>query len=180
MLVRHDDVADEWGYLCGLALKPSAVDHEPKIFNGGLLPGDKRAQPAAAATPNQPAVNATTPTGVQGPVEAEAAADTPLDKTAEQETDNKRGDKGVHGFWERGHMCVFDMRITDTECRTTRNLSPIKALARHEKEKKKKYMEPCRLRRRHFTPMVYSVDGMAVPEARAAERRLGAILAAKW
>ena len=42
MSVRHDDVADEWGYLCGLALKPSAVDHEPKIYNGGLLPGDLR------------------------------------------------------------------------------------------------------------------------------------------
>jgi hypothetical protein len=178
--VRHDDVADEWGYLCGLALKPSAVDHEPKIYNGGLLPGDLREQSAAAATPNQLAAHATTPTRAQGLAEAAAVVNTQVDTTLEHETDNKRGDKGVHGFLERGHMCVFDMRIMDTECRTTRNLSPVKALARHEKEKKKKYLEPCRLRRRHFTPMVYSVDGMAGPEARAAERRLGAILAAKW
>ena len=50
----------------------------------------------------------------------------------------KRGDKGVQGFWDRGHMCIFDIRVTDTECRSTRNLEPVKALERHEKEKKKK------------------------------------------
>ena len=43
-------------------------------------------------------------------------------------------------------MCVFDMHVTDTECRSTRHLDPMKALERHKKEKKKKYLEPCRLR----------------------------------
>ena len=28
---RHDDVADEWGHLCGLAWKPAAVSHEPYV-----------------------------------------------------------------------------------------------------------------------------------------------------
>ena len=59
-VVRHYDMMDKWGYLCGLALKPSAVDHEPKKYD--LLPGDKRGQPAAAATPNQLAANATATT----------------------------------------------------------------------------------------------------------------------
>ena len=30
VLVQHDDIADEWGYLCGLALKPSALHHNQK------------------------------------------------------------------------------------------------------------------------------------------------------
>ena len=39
-----------------------------------------------------------------------------------------RGDKGVHGFWKRGRLCIFDVRITDTECRTTRNQDPERVL----------------------------------------------------
>ena len=39
---------------------------------------------------------------------------------------------------------------------------------------------PCEERRRDFTPLVYSVDGLACKEARSAERRLGALLASKW
>ena len=55
-----------------------------------------------------------------------------------------------------------------------------KILAKHEREKKGKYEEACRERRRDFTPLVYSVDGMPGKEAKAAERRLAALLAKKW
>ncbi len=30
--IRHDDVADEWRHLCGIALSPSQVKREPRIF----------------------------------------------------------------------------------------------------------------------------------------------------
>jgi hypothetical protein len=30
--IQHDDVADEWLHLCGTALSPSQVKHEPQIF----------------------------------------------------------------------------------------------------------------------------------------------------
>ena len=43
-----------------------------------------------------------------------------------------------------------------------------------------KYEEACLERRRDFTPMIYSVDGMADKHARAAEKRIAGILAAKW
>jgi hypothetical protein len=174
VLVRHDDIADEWGYLCGLALKPSAVHHEPKIYSGGELPGAVVRAAATKATTANPAAANATPDG------AEEMTDAEDEEAGDWETDDTRGDKGVQGFWKPGHMTVFDCRVTDTECRSQRNQDPVKVLARHEKEKKKKYLEPCQLRRRHFTPLVYSVDGMAGKETRAAERHLGALLAAKW
>ena len=45
---------------------------------------------------------------------------------------------------------------------------------------KKKYEAACHERRRDFTPLVYSVDGVPCEEARSAERRLAGLLAQKW
>ncbi len=46
--------------------------------------------------------------------------------------------------------------------------------------KKDKYEEVCLKRRQDFTPMIYSVDGMADKHAGAAEKRIAGMLAAKW
>jgi hypothetical protein len=46
--------------------------------------------------------------------------------------------------------------------------------------KKDKYKEACLERCQDFTPMIYSVDGMADKHARAAEKRIAGILTAKW
>ncbi len=91
-----------------------------------------------------------------------------------------RGDVAVHGFWKRGATAIFDIRVTDTDAPTYRGLAPRKVLARHEKEKKDKYVEHCLARRRHFTPLVFSVDGLRGAEAEAATKRLASRLAAKW
>ena len=56
----------------------------------------------------------------------------------------------------------------------------MKVLEAQEKEKKDKYLRPCHERRKDFTPLVYSVDGMAGREAKGAEKRLASILANKW
>ena len=53
-------------------------------------------------------------------------------------------------------------------------------MEQHAKKKKDKYLEACRERRRDFTPLVYTVDGFAAKETRAAERRLAGLLASKW
>ena len=87
---------------------------------------------------------------------------------------------GAHGFWKRGRTTIFDIRVTDTDCRSYGNMDSRKVLERHAREKKGKYEEACLERRRDFTPMVYSVDGMAAKEARAAERRIAGLLSAKW
>lgn len=94
--------------------------------------------------------------------------------------DDARGDVSAHGFWRRGRTTIFDIRITDTDAKSYGNTASEKVLEKHAREKKKKYEEACRERRRDFTPLVYSVDGLACNEARAAERRLAALLAAKW
>ncbi|KAI2507267.1 hypothetical protein MHU86_7103 [Fragilaria crotonensis] len=91
-----------------------------------------------------------------------------------------RGDIAVHGFWTRGTTAIFDVRVTDTDAPSNRNTTPEKVLQRHEKEKKDKYGALCIARRRTFTPLVFSVDGMQGVEATAASRRLASSLASKW
>ena len=86
----------------------------------------------------------------------------------------------MHGFWQRGRPAIFDVHITDTDCRSHRHKAPDKVLADQEKEKKNKYLDACHERRKDFTPLVYSVDGMAGREAKAAEKRLASYLAHKW
>jgi len=91
-----------------------------------------------------------------------------------------RGDIAAHGFWRRGTTTIFDVRITDTEVASNRGQDPKKVLKRHEREKKLKYNALCQERRRHFTPLVFSVDGLQGTEAAAACKRLSSLLADKW
>ena len=94
--------------------------------------------------------------------------------------DEARGDVLCHGLWKRGETCILDVRITDTDCASARGTSSEKVLERHAKEKKNKYLDACRQRRRSFVPLVYSVDGLACKEARAFEKRVACLLAKKW
>ena len=91
-----------------------------------------------------------------------------------------RGDIGVHGFWTKQQSTIFDVRITDTDCTSARDQDPRKILAQHEREKKKTYSKACADRRRHFTPLVFSVDGMVGVEAGAAIKRVASLLSTKW
>ena len=95
-------------------------------------------------------------------------------------TTEERGDASCHGFWERGRTTIFDMRITDTDARSYRKKEFAKVLEQHEKEKKDKYLQNCLEMRKDFTPMAYSVDGIAAQEAWNAEKRLATHLASKW
>jgi hypothetical protein len=72
------------------------------------------------------------------------------------------------------------MRITDTDARSYQKKEFSKVLEQHEKEKKDKYLQTCLEMRKDFTPMVYSVDGIAGRESRNAEKRLATHLAGKW
>ena len=156
--IRHDDVADEWRYLCGVALSPSRVEREPRIFT---CVSPRARDAVGPATPPPPSTPTATP---------------PTPPTTTEE----RGDASCHGFWERGRTCIFDMRITDTDAKSYRKKEFGKVLSQHEKEKKDKYLQTCLEMRKDFTPMVYSVDGIAGREARNAEKRLATYLAGKW
>ena len=58
-------------------------------------------------------------------------------------------------------------------------MTPEKALAKAEKEKKDLYLQSCLERRRTFTPTVCSVDGIPRAEALAAQKRAVALLSYK-
>ena len=91
-----------------------------------------------------------------------------------------RGDIAAHGFFRRGTTCIFDVRVVDTDAASIRTQDPLKILDRHEKQKKDKYLEACAQRRRHFSPLVFSVDGMMGTETGSAVKRLSHLLSKKW
>ena len=177
---RHDATADEWIYLAGMAFQPSACSHKPMVNEGNPRGRGNGGAGAPAVAPvfrrgrgargNNPYVAANT-TANTGTAEVAAA---PVVET------DLEGDKGIRGFWKHGRECIFDIRITNTESRSHRNKDPVKCLAAQEKEKKGKYETACHEQRKDFTPLVYSIDGMAGPATRAAERRMASRLAWKW
>ena len=56
----------------------------------------------------------------------------------------------------------------------------MKILESQEKEKKKKYLEPCLNQRRSFTPFVVSSDGLLGREAKLLLKQLSKLLVDKW
>ncbi len=100
--------------------------------------------------------------------------------TGAQPQPELRGDVAAHGFWRRGTTAIFDIRVTDTDAPSYRSTEPTAILKRQEREKKTKYNALCLERQRHFTPLVFSVDGMFGTEAVAAMKWLLSHLATKW
>ena len=90
-------------------------------------------------------------------------------------TTEERGDVGCFGFWRSSRETIFDIRVTDTDAKSYLPTEVSKVLERQEKEKKGKYLTSCLEMRKDFTPLVYSVDGVAGREARSAEKRLASI-----
>ena len=86
----------------------------------------------------------------------------------------------VSHFWKRQRRTVFDARITDADCRSYRNKAPLAVLRQQEREKIRKYKDTCLERRRDFTPLCFTADGMPGREALNAMRQLGTHLAEKW
>jgi hypothetical protein len=172
VLIRHNSAAGEWGNMCAKALLPSAVTHEPYIkYGGSMQERNRRAAKLRDEARARRASGAEEPPG-------EAEADVDEDETPLG--DESQGDKGCDGFWLDNWMTIFDMRITQTDAPSYRGGDPLLILKRAEATKKKKYLTACLDERKHFTPLVYSVDGVAGPETRGAEKRLAFHLAKKW
>ena len=154
--LRHDDVADEAGELASLALTPSRVSYEPEIFSGKDVEAGQGCD-GCAANPQS-----------AGKKKSNVAGD------------EARGDVAVHGLWKRGQTCILDIRVTDTDAKSYSASTSAKVLEKAAKLKRDKYAKACNERRKSFTPLVYSVDGLACKEARAFERRVASLLATKW
>ena len=74
---------------------------------------------------------------------------------------------------------MFDIRNVNLDVGSYLRMTPEKALAKSEKEKKDLYLQACLERRRTFTPMVYSADGIPGAEALATQKILAALLSYK-
>ena len=74
---------------------------------------------------------------------------------------------------------MFDIRIVNLNTGSYLCMTPEKAFAKAEKEKKDLYLQACLEHRRTFTPMVYSADRIPGAEALAAQKRLAVLLSYK-
>ena len=72
------------------------------------------------------------------------------------------------------------MTMVDTDARSYLSHSPVAVLASAEAEKKRKYCDACTERRATFTPLCFSVDGLAGDEAACFLKHLGRSLAVTW
>ena len=87
----------------------------------------------------------------------------------------------VHGLWKRGEQAVLDTQVVDCDAPSRRNyMNSAKIFEACARVKKLKYLQPCAKRRRSFTSLIYSVDGIAGREAQAFEKRVAHLLADKW
>ena len=101
-------------------------------------------------------------------------------KVTGRETGELRGDIAAYSFWTRGTTAIFDVRVTDMDCNSNITKTSQQVFHQQEKEKKKKYSKACEEAHLHFTPLVFSVDGLEGPECKAAMKHLASKLAAKW
>ncbi|GAX18236.1 hypothetical protein FisN_31Hu011 [Fistulifera solaris] len=138
VILRHDDVKNEFMSLCAQAYGPKAVRNEPTIHT--------------YSTDNRNA----------------------------QKEQELRGDISIYGFWSDRKTTIFDVRVTDTDAPSHKNRDPMNVLASQELEKRRLYGQPCMDRRRDFTPLVFSVDGLMGKQAVAASRQLARKLQKKW
>ena len=178
VLVRHNDARDEWGALGKVALSPSVVTYEPSIYSGRATSGTEPATPAAQrGRPEEGNGNAAEALADGEEPEEEVVLE--REEAREQSPGAERGDVSVHGFWKRGTTAIFDVRITNLDAHSHKKQDPHKLLAKAEQEKKGKYLEACLERRQQFTPLVFSADGMAGEEAKAAMKRMASLLSKK-
>jgi hypothetical protein len=92
----------------------------------------------------------------------------------------ERGDLLVRGLWQQGSDTILDVRVTDLDCKSQAKTDPSLVLARHERQKKKKYAQDCLEQRRTFSPFVISTDGLLGFEANNTLKQLARHLAKKW
>ena len=79
--------------------------------------------------------------------------------------DEARLDVKARGFWRRGQVAFFDIRITHLNAPTSRNQSAEQIYRRNEQEKKRQYNDRImEIEHGTFTPLVYSTTGGMAPE----------------
>jgi hypothetical protein len=91
-----------------------------------------------------------------------------------------KGDIGVKGFWKNSHSMIFDIRITNMDAKSYHSTDPKKVLKQQEQKNQKIYAAACSDQCHHFTPLMFSIDGMCRVEASTAIKLVASLLSAKW
>ena len=86
----------------------------------------------------------------------------------------------VWGVWLPQAEALFDIRMIDTDAQSYLGWSPTQVISVAENEKKRKYLDAAAACRAHFTPLCFSVDGVAGSEAASFLKRLAYCLSACW
>ena len=87
-------------------------------------------------------------------------------KAEDQHGETLNADLCVHGVWLPQAETLFDIRVVDTDAQSFLYHAPNRFLLNAEMEQKNKYAEACAARRAYFTPLCFSVDGLAGSEAK--------------
>ena len=125
----HDDTAKEWGALGAQALVPSAITYKPKINSRtvqGERTGSKAWQEGGEADSGTDTVGRTVD-GAARLVGQTGQVVVPIES---------RPDVSSHGLWKRGTTAMFEIRIVNLNAGSYLRITPEKALAKAEKEKK--------------------------------------------
>ena len=78
---------------------------------------------------------------------------------------NAKPDVRARGFWREGQNAFFDVRITNTNLESQRQLTSEKIFTKHEREKKIQYNDRIMdVEHGTFTPLVFSVNGEMAKE----------------
>ena len=76
------------------------------------------------------------------------------------EGDEARLDIKARGFWRKGQMNYFDIRVTNINTNSQIHQPSEKIYQKHEKEKKRKYgSRIMEIEHGTFTPLIYSITG---------------------
>ena len=86
----------------------------------------------------------------------------------------------VCGVWLPQAEALFDIRVVDTDTQSYLHYTPGTVLLNAEVEKKNKCTDACATRRAHFTPLCFSVDGLARLEATWFLKRMACRLSIQW
>jgi hypothetical protein len=150
VISRHNEIRDELIDLASKALTPSAVCDKPRIHTS------RTAESVRTSDQN------------------------PVIRNLHKRQGGERGDVLIRGLWQQGTDAIIDVCITNLDAKSNISRAPMKVLvAAHEREKKRKYLEPCLKQRCHFSTFVVSTDGLIGKEAQTMLKKLSARLAEK-
>ena len=86
----------------------------------------------------------------------------------------------IRDLWTQGTDSIHNINVVNTDTVSYQAQNPENCMDTADREKKKKHLHACLNERRHFAPLVASVNVLLGVEAEATLRRISIHLAQKW